>query len=74
MVKTFWKVFGLFLCTGVGGLLGMKHQYELEEQWSKQFSQRVRLELEKEIEKEQIVEKIMEAERARDNEVPLYVL
>ncbi|KAF0977768.1 hypothetical protein FDP41_003090 [Naegleria fowleri] len=63
MGATFWKVFALCSAAVVGGLFGMKHQYELEEEWAKKFSHRVRLELEKEIEEEGIVEKMLEMEK-----------
>ena len=65
MVHTFWKVSGLLVATIAGGLWGMKHQYELEEEWTAKFQRRVRLELEKEVEQEQIVEKIMEKEKQK---------
>ena len=51
--------------TLAGGLVGMKQQYELEENWTKKYTQRVRLELEKEIEREQIVEKLLENEKKK---------
>ncbi|KAG2388805.1 hypothetical protein C9374_000244 [Naegleria lovaniensis] len=60
---TFWKVFVLTAAVVVGGLIGMKHQYEMEEKWAKKFSARVRLELEKEIEEEGLIEKMLEMEK-----------
>ena len=67
MTSTFWKVTGMFVLTAIGGLVGMKHQYELEEKWEDKFRTRVRLELEKEIEKEGIVDKILEKQKSLEN-------